>query len=54
MAKCRDDLTSLRTKILSTCNKQTDLIVFEKTAYPSTFILDHYLYQYDVSCYVDK
>ncbi|KAK3997776.1 hypothetical protein QBC44DRAFT_391930 [Cladorrhinum sp. PSN332] len=51
---CRDDLQGLRTKIISTCNKQTDLIVFGKTAYPATFILDHYIYTYDVSCYEDK
>ncbi|KAK3347125.1 hypothetical protein B0T25DRAFT_634368 [Lasiosphaeria hispida] len=54
VAKCRDELKSLRTNIASICNKQTDLIVFGKTAYPATFILDHYIYQYDVSCYADK
>ncbi|KAK4221944.1 hypothetical protein QBC38DRAFT_460911 [Podospora fimiseda] len=52
--ECRDNLQSLRTKIISTCNQQTNVIVYGKTAYPATFILDHYIYTYDVSCYADR
>ena len=52
--KCRDDLRDLRTKIESTCNKQTDLITYENTIYPSTFIVDNYIHKWDVSCYKDK
>ncbi|KAK0746765.1 hypothetical protein B0T18DRAFT_447216 [Schizothecium vesticola] len=52
--KCRDNLQDLRTKIESTCNKQTDLITYENTIYPSTFIVDNYIHKWDVSCYKDK
>ncbi|KAK4214189.1 hypothetical protein QBC37DRAFT_239711, partial [Rhypophila decipiens] len=54
VAKCRDELQSLRSKINSNCNKQTDLIVYADIAYPASFILDHYIYQYDISCYKDR
>ena len=39
---------------MSTCNKQTDLITYENTVYPSTFIVDSHIYKWDVSCYKDK
>jgi hypothetical protein len=52
--KCRDDLQALRTKINSTCKKAADVMVYQDTAYPATFLVDKYLYTYDVSCYKDK
>lgn len=51
--KCRDDLRDLRMKIESICIKQTDLITYENVVYPSTFVVDNYIYKWDVSCYKD-
>ncbi|KAK0624161.1 hypothetical protein B0T14DRAFT_517604 [Immersiella caudata] len=49
-AKCRSDLQALRSKIVGGC-KSTDVMVLRGKGYPATFVLDHYLYTYDVSCY---
>lgn len=51
--KCRDELQSVRNKVISTSNGQT-LVRYEEFIYPAVFIIDHYLYQYDASCRVDK
>ena len=50
--KCREDLFTLRTEILETCDKESDLITYDGTAHPATFIIDHYIDKFDVSCLV--
>lgn len=50
---CLDELQNLRKKVISTCDEETDLID-KVNVYPASFIIDHYLYQYDASCRVDK
>ena len=34
--QCKTDLTSLRTRIRSSCNATTDIMVFDGIAYPGT------------------
>lgn len=51
---CRQSLVDLRTRISSSCDAATDVIHFSYMTYPATYIVDRYLYFYDVSCYKDK
>ncbi|KAL4883820.1 hypothetical protein BJY04DRAFT_216155 [Aspergillus karnatakaensis] len=47
---CYTSLRNARANIEVACTLDTDVIVFEEVAYPATFITDHYLLTYDVSC----
>ncbi|KAK2026962.1 hypothetical protein LX32DRAFT_695230 [Colletotrichum zoysiae] len=51
---CRQSLVDLRAKILSSCDAEADTIQYSYMRFPSTYIVDRYLYFYDVSCYKDR
>ncbi|KAK1974729.1 hypothetical protein LZ30DRAFT_775139 [Colletotrichum cereale] len=50
---CRQSLVDLRTKILGSCDAKADTIQYSYLSFPATYIVDRYLYFYDVSCYRD-
>ncbi|GJC87795.1 hypothetical protein ColLi_10633 [Colletotrichum liriopes] len=51
---CRQSLVDLRTRILGSCDSNTDTIQYNYLSFPATYIVDRYLYFYDVSCYKDS
>ncbi|KDN65636.1 putative LysM domain-containing protein [Colletotrichum sublineola] len=51
---CRQSLVDLRAKVLSSCDAEADTIQYSYMSFPSTYIVDRYLYFYDVSCYKDR
>ncbi|CAG8905566.1 unnamed protein product [Penicillium egyptiacum] len=51
---CYASLESARTVIAAACTLDTDVIVTENVAYPATFIVDNYLFTYQVSCRTDS
>ncbi|KAK1564274.1 uncharacterized protein LY79DRAFT_573316 [Colletotrichum navitas] len=51
---CRQSLVDLRKRILGSCNFNTDAIQYSYLSFPATYIVDRYLYFYDVSCYRDS
>ncbi|KAI8169271.1 hypothetical protein K4K49_006502 [Colletotrichum sp. SAR 10_70] len=53
-ATCRQSLVDLRTKVLDSCDASADTIQYSYLSFPATYIVDRYLYFYDVSCYKDK
>ncbi|KAJ5958935.1 uncharacterized protein N7479_006085, partial [Penicillium vulpinum] len=51
---CYASLESARTVIAAACTLDTDVIVTDSVAYPATFIVDNYLFAYQVSCRTDS
>ncbi|KAJ5436947.1 hypothetical protein N7445_007832 [Penicillium cf. griseofulvum] len=51
---CYASLESARTVIAAACKLDTDVIVTGDVAYPATFIMDNYLFTYQVSCRTDR
>jgi hypothetical protein len=48
--ECYTSVKSARATIQAACTEETDVIVYEDIAYPATFIAEHYLLTYNVSC----
>lgn len=51
---CRSSLESVRNTIASGCGASQDVIMVDAVVYPATFVIDRYLYTYDVSCMKDS
>lgn len=51
---CYTSLEAARTVIAAACTLSTDVIVVENVAYPATFIVDNYLFTYQMSCRTDS
>ncbi|KAK3327087.1 hypothetical protein B0T19DRAFT_152062 [Cercophora scortea] len=51
---CRNSLVDLRSAIQLACDNTTDTITHTNVKYPATYLVDTYLYFYDVSCYRSK
>ncbi|KAF5523039.1 hypothetical protein CGCA056_v005228 [Colletotrichum aenigma] len=50
-ANCKESLIDLRTKIQSDCDPVTDVLDHDLALYPATYIVDRYIYVYEISCY---
>ncbi|KAF6817201.1 LysM domain-containing protein, partial [Colletotrichum plurivorum] len=50
-ARCRASLSDLRTKIQADCDPKKDVFDYNLALYPATYIVDRYIYVYDISCY---
>ncbi|EQB54828.1 LysM domain-containing protein [Colletotrichum gloeosporioides Cg-14] len=48
---CRTSLSDLRTKIQTDCDSEKDVFDHNLALYPATYIVDRYIYVYDISCY---
>ncbi|TID00247.1 hypothetical protein CH35J_006534 [Colletotrichum higginsianum] len=48
---CRTSLSDLRTKIQNDCDPKHDVFDHNLALYPATYIVDRYIYVYDISCY---
>ncbi|KAK4660328.1 hypothetical protein QC762_0017910 [Podospora pseudocomata] len=53
-ATCRSSLSSVRGTIASRCRGNTDVLEIESIVYPATFVIDRFLYAYDISCAKDR
>lgn len=51
---CYTSLEVAKTNIAAGCTLDTDVIVVGNVAYPATFIVDHYLFTYQISCRTDS
>ncbi|KAJ5656875.1 hypothetical protein N7507_008825 [Penicillium longicatenatum] len=51
---CYSSLEAARSVIAAACTLDTDIIVVENVAYPATFIVDNYLFTYELSCRKDS
>lgn len=51
---CYSSLEAARSVITAACTLDTDIIVVENVAYPATFIVDNYLFTYELSCRKDS
>ncbi|KAK3335311.1 hypothetical protein B0T19DRAFT_4534 [Cercophora scortea] len=51
---CRDSLIDLRAKIQRACDGEREFIHHNGMAYPATYMVDRYLYAFDVMCYRNK
>ncbi|KAK3177856.1 hypothetical protein K4F52_009408 [Lecanicillium sp. MT-2017a] len=51
---CKSSLTSVRGDIASGCGGDSDVMEVDSVVYPATFVIDHYLYAYDVICAKDS
>ncbi|KAK3693487.1 hypothetical protein B0T22DRAFT_41380 [Podospora appendiculata] len=51
---CRESLVELRTKIQSACDGETEFIHHNGMAYPATYMVDRYLFTFEVMCYRNK
>ncbi|KAK1845942.1 LysM domain-containing protein [Colletotrichum chrysophilum] len=50
-ASCKESLIDLRTKIQNDCDPATDVFDHDLALYPATYIVDRYIYVYEISCY---
>ncbi|TQN70326.1 hypothetical protein CSHISOI_05145, partial [Colletotrichum shisoi] len=48
---CGTSLSDLRTKIQNDCYPKHDVFDHNLALYPATYIVDRYIYVYDISCY---
>lgn len=51
---CRAELVALRSSITAHCQPSTDVIVYNKVAYPASYLVELHLQTFDVSCYREK
>ncbi|CAG7962411.1 unnamed protein product [Penicillium salamii] len=51
---CYSSLEAARSVIALACTLDTDIIVVDEVAYPATFIVDNYLFTYELSCRKDS
>ncbi|KAK1728068.1 LOW QUALITY PROTEIN: LysM domain-containing protein [Colletotrichum acutatum] len=51
---CRKSLAELRAKIQNDCNPKIDVFNHGLMIYPATYIVDRYIYVYDISCYKNR
>ncbi|KAI7658839.1 hypothetical protein KC318_g10996, partial [Hortaea werneckii] len=51
---CRSSLSNAREKIAAACTGRGENITFNDIAYPATFVVDNYIFTYDVSCIKDS
>ncbi|KAJ5153569.1 LysM domain protein [Penicillium canariense] len=51
---CYTSLDNARDTIQEACTASSDVIVHNNIVYPATFIIDNYLYTYNVSCRKDR
>ncbi|OLN92823.1 LysM domain-containing protein [Colletotrichum chlorophyti] len=49
--RCRTSLSDLHTKIQNECDPIEDIFDHNLALYPATYIVDRYMYVYDISCY---
>ncbi|KAG8156428.1 hypothetical protein KVR01_013662 [Diaporthe batatas] len=50
---CKQSLLDLRDKINGVC-QESDLLTWKGSNYPASYIVERYLYFYDVSCYKNR
>ena len=51
---CYSSLENARDTIKDSCTASTDVIVYNNQAYPATFIVDNFIYSYNLSCKKDS
>ncbi|KAL0933646.1 LysM domain-containing protein [Colletotrichum truncatum] len=51
---CKQSLMNLRSKIQNDCDAVEDVLDHNLFLYPATYILDRYIYAYDMSCYKNR
>ncbi|MCJ1245494.1 hypothetical protein MMC30_002698 [Trapelia coarctata] len=51
---CYSSLLSTRGTIQQGCTASTDIIVYDDIAYPATYVVDNFIFTYDVSCRKDS
>ena len=51
---CYSSLEAARSVIAAACTLDIDIIVVENVAYPAIFIVDNYLFTYELSCRKDS